>query len=408
MRTRQPRRTRPTRRRLLAMLGAVAVAIPAGITALTMHTAEAAVADTISLHLTNNTGRADPVYVYVLGQNLTTGRLGYANASGEFTAWNGGANPPAPAPDVSIPGPASGQSVTIRIPKLSGRIYFSFAEKLKFFLTPDGLVQPAPWNSADPNHDILFDWSEYTLNDAGLWINSSQVDMLSVAHTVGVTLADGSVRSTGTMVPGGRSQVFDALASQSGGWAGLVHTRADGVRVRAIAPGKGIDAGVLSPTVLDSSITAAWDTYRSSALTVVPFANQPEIIYTGRVTGDAMVFTDRSGATVATFQKPSTANVFGCDGALQAPNDAVVGPIARTLCAALNRTTLHSVSTQPDLNAAGFYQEAVTNIYAREVHAAMVDGKAYAFAFDDVGNFESLVHDGEPQGASITLDPFAP
>jgi hypothetical protein len=37
----------------------------------------------------------------------------------------------------------------------------------------------------------------------------------------------------------------------------------------------------------------------------------------------------------------------------------------------------------------------------------MADGKAYAFAFDDVGNYESLVHDGNPQQAYVTLDPFS-
>jgi hypothetical protein len=36
----------------------------------------------------------------------------------------------------------------------------------------------------------------------------------------------------------------------------------------------------------------------------------------------------------------------------------------------------------------------------------MADGKAYAFAFDDVGNFESLVNDGSPTTAYLTLDPF--
>lgn len=36
----------------------------------------------------------------------------------------------------------------------------------------------------------------------------------------------------------------------------------------------------------------------------------------------------------------------------------------------------------------------------------MADGKAYAFAFDDVGAFESLVNDGDPRAAGITLTPF--
>ncbi|WP_280640979.1 beta-1,3-glucanase family protein, partial [Streptomyces afghaniensis] len=41
-----------------------------------------------------------------------------------------------------------------------------------------------------------------------------------------------------------------------------------------------------------------------------------------------------------------------------------------------------------------------------KIHAQMADGKAYAFAFDDVGHHESLVHDGNPRQAYLTLDPL--
>jgi Beta-1,3-glucanase len=396
-----------TKRRMLGTLAALAVAIPAGITAVSTYTAQAAtVPATIPLTFTNNTGRTEPVYLYVLGTNLTTGKLGYANVSGAFTAWAGGANPPVAAPDVSIAGPATGASVTIQIPKLSGRIYFSFGTKLKFFLTPDGLVQPAVQNPSDPNRDTLFDWSEFTLNDSGLWLNSSQVDMFAIPHIVGVTGTDGTSSSTGKPVDGGRTKVFDSLTSLGNNWQNLVYTRSDGLRVRALAPGKGIDAGVFSTTQLDAYITKAWDTYTTKTLTVVPFTDQPNTKYFGHTSGSAMVFTNSSGATVATIQKPSTANVFGCDGALQAPNDNVVGPIARTLCAALNRTTLAEVSVQPSTDASQFYTATPTNQYAKLIHANMADGKAYAFAFDDVGNFESLVNNGSPQKASITLPAF--
>ncbi|WP_084957875.1 glycoside hydrolase family 64 protein [Thermoactinospora rubra] len=368
--------------------------------------AAAAVPETIPLTITNNSGRGEALWIYVLGESLTTHRLGYADAAGRFREWNGGSIPPSPAPDVSIPGPANGQAKTIRIPKLSGRVYFSFGQKIRFFLTPTGLVQPAPWNPSDPNRDILFDWSEYTLNDAGLWLNSSQVDMFSVPHAVGVKNAAGAVKSTGHLVANGRNRLLDAIKNQPGGWARLIHTRSDGLRVRALAPGKGIDAGLLSPTIMDGYITRAWDAYRTRTLTVRPFRDRPDVRFHGRTQGDAMVFTDGSGRTVATFAKPSTANVFGCDGRLHAPNDDHVGPIARTLCAALNRSTLERFPTQPTTDASQFYQDPVTNHYARAVHHHMVDGKAYAFPFDDVGGFESLVHDANPAQAYITLTPF--
>ncbi|MBB5135775.1 hypothetical protein HNP84_005519 [Thermocatellispora tengchongensis] len=376
---------------------ALAACLPAAVPA-------AAVPATIPLVVKNDSGRSEPVYLYVLGSRA--GTLGYADAAGGFHPWTGGTIPPSPAPDVAIPGPANGQSKTIQIPRLSGRIYFSFGQKIRFFLTPTGLVQPAPWNPSDPNRDILFDWSEYTLDDGGLWLNSSQVDMFSVPHAVGVKSASGAVRSTGRLVAGGRDRVLDALQNQPGGWAGLVHRRADGLRVRALAPGKGIDAGVFGANTLDSYITRSWDAYRNATLIVTPFADRPGTRFHGRTHGDTMVFTDASGATVASFAKPSSADAFNCAGRLFAPNDQVVGPIARTLCAGLNRSTLATIPTQPSTDPGRFYQDAVTNHYARVIHANMADGKAYAFPFDDVGGFESLVHDANPTTAYITLDPF--
>ncbi|SDT78297.1 beta-1,3-glucanase family protein [Actinoplanes derwentensis] len=362
--------------------------------------------DLLPVTLTNNSGRNQPVFVYVLGVNLQTGKLGYVNASGAFTPWTGGGPVPVPAPDVAIPGPANGSSTTIKVLKnLSGRIYFSFGEKLDFRLTGDGLVQPAPWAGGDPNRDILFDWSEFTLNGSGLWLNSSQVDMFAVPHVVSVTGGSGKTSKTGEVVAGGRQKVIDAVKANPD-FAKSVVTGSDGTVLRVLAPGKAADAGLMSPTYLDSYITSAWNAYTAKTLTVVPFGDRPDVKYSGRTAGNVMNFTDGTGRTVASFTKPSTANVWGCDGALGAPNDQIVGPIARTLCAALWRTTLGTIDTQPGGTAADFYRSGPANPYAKAVHDHMIDGKAYAFAFDDVQNQESLVHDGDPRAAGITLTAF--
>jgi hypothetical protein len=351
--------------------------------------------------VTNDTGRGDAVFLYVLGTNLTTGKLGYANASGQFTAWTGGAATPVPAPDVSIPGPASGAGTTIQIPRnMSGRIYESFGQKLVFKLTTDGLVQPAPWAAGDPNQNILFDWSEFTLNDGGIFLNSTQVDMFAVPQQVSVTSSAGT-RSEGGLVPGGRQKVIDEVRG-SADFARSVVTGSDGTVLRILSPGKALDAGLMSPTYYDSYISSAW----AAPVTVVPFADQPSVRFVGHPAGDVLTFVDSSGATVATFNKPSTANVWGCDGALAAPNDQVVGPIARTLCAALQRGTLGTLATQPGGTAADFYRNSTPNVYAKAIHENMADGKAYAFAFDDVQNQESLVHDATPTSAGITMTAF--
>ncbi|MGW3033581.1 glycoside hydrolase family 64 protein [Streptomyces sp. NPDC001178] len=392
-------------RRLTAPTAAAAL-VAAVIAIQAPSSARAAVPDTIPLQVTNNSGRGDAVYVYTIGTLLSTGQQGWADANGTFHAWPAGGNPPTPAPDASIAGPAAGRSKTIRIPKFSGRIYFSYGQKLVFKLTTGGLVQPAVQNPSDPNHDILFNWSEYTLNDSGLWLNSTQVDMFSAPYAVGVQGAGGSTTTTGHLKPGGYNGVLNDLRGKSGGWAGLIQTRSDGTVLRALAPGHGLESGALPASVMDDYINRVWQKYTSATLTVTPFGDQPNTKYYGRVSGGVMNFTDGSGKVVTTFQKPDADSVFGCHKLLDAPNDQVRGPISRTLCAGFNRSTLLVNTNQPDASSANFYQDAVTNQYARAIHAQMADGKAYAFAFDDVGNHESLVHDGSPQQANLTLDPF--
>ncbi|MEU9081409.1 glycoside hydrolase family 64 protein [Streptomyces sp. NPDC048357] len=363
-----------------------------------------AVPATIPLTIKNTSGRGEPVYVYNLGTELATGRQGWADANGTFHPWPAGGNPPTPAPDASIAGPANGQTKTIRMPKFSGRVYFSIGQKIVFKLSTGGLVQPAVQNPSDPNRNILFNWSEYTLNDAGLWINSTQVDMFSAPYAVGVKAADGAVRTAGRLRPGGYNAVFDQL--RSAGWGGLIQNRPDGTPLRALSPGHGIEAGGIPATAMNDYVNRVWNKYGSSTLTVTPFANQPDLKYHGRVSGNVMNLTNASGAVVTSFQKPDSDSIFGCYKLLDAPNDLVRGPISRTLCAGFNRSTLLTNPSQPDPNGAGFYRDAVTNHYSRVIHAQMADGKAYGFAFDDVGAHESLVHDGNPQEAFMTLDPF--
>lgn len=392
------------KRKVLALLTSV-VSVLAGVAAVSS-TAEA-VPTTIPLTIRNNSGRSGPVYIYNLGTLLATGQQGWADANGTFRPWPPGGNPPSPAPDASIVGPAPGQSITIRMPKFSGRVYFSYGQKLVFKVTTGGLVQPAVQNPSDPNVNILFNWTEYTLNDSGVWINSTQVDMFSAPYSVGVRRGDGVTINTGRLKPGGYNNFFNALRGQPGGWANLIRTRPDGTVLRALAPSHGIGVGLLPAGVMNDYVNRVWSRYASSTLTVTPFANQPNLRYFGRVEGNVMNFRNGAGAIVTSFQKPDSDSIFGCYRHLDAPNDLVRGPISRTLCAGFNRSTLLTNANQPDNNPANFYLDVVTNHYSRKIHAQMVDGKAYGFAFDDVGAHESLVHDGNPQQTFITLDPFS-
>ncbi|GGM11839.1 hydrolase [Promicromonospora citrea] len=386
------------------IIGSVAVMTAAVSAAVVATPSATAVPATIPLTISNDSGRSDEVFVYVLGEQ--GGELGYADAAGTFHPWPDAGSVPEPAPDASIAGPAAGQDLTIQMPKLSGRVYFSYGSKLDFKIVNDGqLVQPAVQNPDDPNRDILFNWTEYTLNDSGLWINSTQVDFFSAPYQTGLRTAGGELRHTGMLKPDGWDNVVSAL-SQQDGWDGLAQTGPDGNVLRVLSPGHAVGTGQIGADVLSDYVDRVWAKYSSETLTVVPYAHEPETKFFGTVAGDTMTFTDTSGAVVATFPRPSGESIFGCAGDLAAPNDDV-GAIARTLCAGFNRSSLLDSATQPTDDPAGFYQDAVTNYYAKFIHEQMADGKAYAFAFDDVVNQESLVHDGDPAEAFIQLDPFS-
>lgn len=168
---------------------------------------------------------------------------------------------------------------------------------------------------------------------------------------------------------------------------------------RARAGQGGVGARLLGATYLDPYITSAWNAYTSKTLTVVPApGDQPNVKYSAARAGTPCASPTRRRRR-SPFSKPSSADVWGCDGNLHAPNDQVVGPIARTLCAASTAARSAPVDTQPSTNAADFYKSNPTNQYAKAIHAAMADGGARAFAFDDVGAFES------PAGTTATCAP---
>ena len=169
---------------------------------------------------------------------------------------------------------------------------------------------------------------------------------------------------------------------------------------RIIAPGHGLDAGLFAADYFAPYIDEVWSTYTGKDLTVTTNAGA----FTGRVRGDRFVF---DGPASVSFAKPSTRDVLFCDGNLAAPNDGTTGPVAAVLGAGFNRSTLLSAPRPADHRPVGLLPApTLTNHYAKAIHAATADGKAYGFAFDDVADFASYVQDTAPTGIRLTLTPF--
>lgn len=347
---------------------------------------------TIQLRFVNRTGAYDnaSIHFYIVGTNLATGEQSRVTPEGTLVPVSLADNGADGYADYSIPFSGSGDTLSQIPADMSGRIYFSLGEKLKFKVNEgNALAYPAAWVESDPSYGVLHDCVEFTYKSGRIYCNTTMVDMFSVPLSIALTGEESP--TTGTLVEGGRAKIFSAVSASPDFGSLVVDDR------RVIAPGHGLDAGLFSTTYFDSYIDQVWSKYAAESLVVK--ANNTT--FTGRVSGDQFVFD----GGVKAFSRPSTRDVLFCDGALAAPNDGITGPVAAVLGAGFNRTTLLSSADQPAGDPAGFYQGDPVHAYCKAMHDNTVDGKAYGFAFDDVGGFASYVEDNASEMA-VTLTPF--
>lgn len=385
-----------TRRKLLTAFAGAAVAGPAvAVAAPHAFGSTARAADALPLTIVNNSGSfaGSSVYLYIVGnQDGKQVRVTPDGALAPIALSDNGADG---YTDYAIPLAASGPT-TLSLPYMSGRIYVALGDRLKFKAVADGngnaaLQYPAGWVASDPSYSVLHDCAEFTHNAAGMFCNTTMVDMFSVP--LSIRLTGDRDQTAGVLRDGGRAQAFAAVRAVPE-FAPLV---VDDLRV--IAPGHGLDAGIFPADYFAPYIDEVWSAYAGKDLTVTTDAGA----FTGRVSGDRLTF---SGPAAVSFAKPSTRDVLFCDGALAAPNDGTTGPVAAVVGAGFNRSTLVGSAAQPTTDPAAFYAAAVTNHYSRAVHAATADGRAYGFAFDDVADFASYIQDTAPTGVQLTLTPF--
>ncbi|MGW4564567.1 beta-1,3-glucanase family protein [Streptomyces sp. NPDC004561] len=390
-----------TRRKMMFALGGATVGVPAIAAiapyALASQTDGNTAAATGSLPMTvvNNSGSFgnSSVHLYVVG-NLDGKqvRLTPDSTVAPIALTDNGADG---FTDYAIPLASSGET-KLSLPYMSGRIYIALGKKLKFKVVTDGngnaaLQYPAGWVTSDPSYGVLHDCAEFTHNAAGMFCNTTMVDMFSIPMSIRLT--GDKDQTTGTVRNGGRAAAFAAVKKVEE-FAPLI---VDDTRI--IAPGHGLDAGLFAKDYFAPYIDEVWSTYSGKDLKITTNAGT----FTGRVRGGRFTF---DGPASVSFAKPSTRDVLFCDGNLAAPNDGTTGPVAAVLGAGFNRSTLLSNTVQPATDAAAFYQGQLTNHYAKAIHAATEDGKAYGFAFDDVADFASYIQDTSPNSFTLTVSPF--
>ena len=370
-------------------------------------------AATVAMSIQNNTG-SDTVYAFVTGQAIDNGNaLMLLEADGQtpyYPASPSSTGRPL-AVDCAIPLNAPGGApVTITVPHLAGaRLWFSIGRPLTFLLNPGpALVEPSVTNPSDPNIGLPWDFAEFTYNDAELFANITFVDFVSIPVALTLTDTAGNQQTAAGLPAGGLDMVCAGLTAQAAAdgnpWTDLIVTNG-GQNLRALSPAQGI---AVSPSFLSGYfggyVSQVWAKYTGAALTVDTQASFGSV--TGQVSGGLLTFSG-----VGSFAQPATADIFSCDSGPFSPAgmSAEMLAIVPRLAAAFNRSTLLIDADQPDgENPADYYANPVTNHYARIVHATSLDGRGYAFPYDDVSppggaDQSGAVSSGSPAQLAITL-----
>ncbi|CAK4033513.1 glycoside hydrolase family 64 [Lecanosticta acicola] len=381
---------------------------PAGINnrAATQQTAAATGTGTLQVQLENQS-TSDQVYAYITGLALDNNNAVFllqADAKTPYYPASPSTTGASLAVNCSIALGAPGNIVNATIPRLAGaRIWFSIGTPLTFLLNPGpGLVEPSVFNQSDANYNVNFGFCEFTFNSAQVFINISYVDFVSNVP-IALTLNDtsGTSQHVSGMGPNGLATVANGLRAQTAAdgrrWSSLI-VQNNGQDLRALSPNSGITTNPSwFQTYWTDYVNQVWSRYTSQSLQLNTQAQWGTV--TGQVNSNGVLdFGDGS-----TFSRPTSADIFSnSTGPFATGSNAKTNSIIPRLAAAFNRTLLLLSSETPNgTNASQYYTNSPTNHYARIVHAANVDGRGYAFPYDDVAP-----DGGAPQeGAIFSFSP---
>ncbi|KAK0739508.1 glycoside hydrolase family 64 protein [Apiosordaria backusii] len=351
----------------------------------------------------------------------------------------------------------------VTIPQIAGgRIWYSYDSPLTFLRNQGGpgggaaLVEPSVLNPTDPNNQVNFGFCEFTLDPAQLFANISYVDFVS-GIPAGLTLKErnGNVQHVSGMAEDGLERVCQGLMEQTkkDGWPWeklIVMKKGGGQVLRVLSPTHAGAAGVKFDGFFEPLVERAWRKYaqgldgsqsnghakeekgkdekrhRLSAL-FQGFKDKkqgPSQQSDGAETGCEMHIDTQTPMGILSgcipkgkdeliiggeaFQKPTTADILGCNsGPFTTGPSPKRNAIIPRLAAAFQRSCIGDIMDHPSPPET-FYCCEPTNHYCRIVHECNLDGKGYAFAYDDVqpdgGTDQSgKVNAGDPEEFIVSI-----
>ncbi|KAF4556446.1 Hypothetical protein D9617_1g083240 [Elsinoe fawcettii] len=369
----------------------------------------------LTLSLVNNLNSKN-VTAYVTGLDIK-GQLVMLQPDGNWYYPTAGqsAIPQAIVANVGIPLGKPGSTTNMTLPGylISGRVWFADGT-LSFFTVPGpsgpSLVQPSAANPADPNAATNWGFVELTNIADGLWANISYVDFLGLPLGMSVSGSTGTQSALG-ITNAAISGVCDKLTAQAnaGGapWDQLCVADAQGDILRVLSPAlhSAVNASTFGNT-FKGHVNKVWQRFASEPLMIDTQAGPGIVACT--VKNDLMT----CGNDPTTYAKPNAFDIFGCNSGpfLIRNGNPIHMAVVPRLCAGFNRATLllPAGKNQPFKNAKRYYLSGPTNWYSKFVHDFEIDGRGYAFSYDDVAatgqaDLSGLLHDPAPQVIAITV-----
>lgn len=370
--------------------------------------------DSLDIQLQNQTD-SDQVWAYITGINIPTGQRVLLRADGRslyHPSQVGQVGTPL-AEDCAIPLGPPGSTVVAHLPTqmAGGRVWFARGARLTFLLNPGpALVEPSVLNPSDPNARVDFAFAEFTLNADQLFANVSYVDFAprlpvsltlrtrggAVQHVSGMP-ADGVGRIAAALREQARrdGRPWDKLVVQGEGEGGGGDPGA-GLPLRVLNPSHGDAVGASFAGYFEPYIDEVWARYSANhsggPRRKVRINTQAAAgVVTGYVThhaGGELVFEGHEGE--GSFAKPTTADVLGCNsGPFTTGPSPFRNSVIPRLAAAFQRSAFGTEGPgaggdEHPSDPATFYTRDPTNHYCRVLHEVNLDGKGYAFAYDDV------------------------
>ncbi|KAH7115562.1 hypothetical protein EDB81DRAFT_669104 [Dactylonectria macrodidyma] len=372
---------------------------------------------TLPLKFVNNyNGGAVNAYISGLDPNgavvfvASNGSLIYPSSGGSIV-------PVQVTQNIAIPMASSGHTLELTLPisMSSGRIYFSEGA-MSFYMmsigTGDCLVQPSLTNLQDANVGLKWGFVEFTYTGGIIYANISYVDFVGMILGILLTVTDGTTQSAAGLEADSVINICNDLVTQTGAdgypWSSMCLANTTGTPIRVLSPGNFyyLNADAFAK-YWHSYVDQVWAQYTTSILTINTQTDYRDVSCT--VSGDELVCNgDNRG-----YVKPSANDIWGCNTgpfAIMDGDNTIHKAVVPRLCAAFARSTLllDGGNVQPSLNSASYYTIDPTNHYSRVIHQYEVDGKGYAFPYDDVNpdgneNASGIVSSGNVANLTIYI-----